>query len=641
MTPHDSDDFGFLKELFDKAPLPYQSLDAEGRVLRVNAAWRALMGYTAVEAVGRPFADFHSPDSRAEQARRFEEFKRTGHVEHVAFMLVRKDGSEIPVEFTGTVAADVDGACLRTHCIFQDVSDRLWAERRVRASEQRYRNLVEMAHEGIWHIDSKAVTVYANPAMAQMLGYTPEEMVGRHLFEFMDEDGRRNAEAKLGRRVQGHSEAHDFEFVAKDGRRVYTAVATRPVIDERGEYQGAIAGVIDMSERRALDQRVLHTQKLEGLEVMAGGIAHDFNNLLQTILGNAELAMVCGPLPDEVQGALGSIEKAAHQAADLCRQMLTYAGRGVFAMRRLRLDDVILDIEALLRATITRKADLRFDLSADLPPVVGDASQLRQVVVNLVTNAAEALEGGGGRIDVSTATRVLDDAAAAGLFGADGPGGGEYAVIVVQDDGCGMSDEVKRSIFDPFFSTKFAGRGLGLAAVRGVAMAHGGGVTVQSDPGQGSRFEVWLPAAAEAKPAAVRPQAPAAPAVVPAAGAILVADDDDELRGLVLRMIERLGWDAVGVPDGAAAVTALAEEPARYAMVVLDWSMPVMDGREALEAIRLAAPDLPVFMSSGHSVEMLAAEVDHLRPTGFLAKPYRLSELRRVLAALAATPSRS
>ncbi len=632
MSAGDIRDYDFLRELFDKAPLPYQSLDADGCLLRVNRAWLELLGYTEDEVLGHSITEFLTPSSLQILDERFSRFKHTGHVSEAEFELIRKDGSVVPIELNGTIASDADGDFLRTHCIFMDVSDRRASRQRLQESEQRYRSLVELAHEGIWQLDKDANTLYVNPAMAAMLGYGQDEMVGRSFFDFLVEGDRATTAEYLAQRHEGIAQEHDVHLVARDGRRVEVAIGTRPLHDREGRYLGAIAGVIDISGRRQLDRRLLHAQKLESLELMAGGIAHDFNNLLQTILGNADLALMTGPHESDLRVALESIVKASRQAAGLCRQMLAYAGHGEYAMEELRLDEVVRDLETLLRATITRKADLRLELAPEVPPVVADPSQLRQVAVNLVTNAAEALHDRPGTITVTVGLRSIDADDIPQLGTAEELKPGDYVVLAVQDTGCGIAHEAIPSIFDPFYSTKFTGRGLGLAVVRGVARAHGGAVVVESRESRGSCFELWLPVA----------PAPAAAAGISASDAagprangrtVLVADDDDELRELVLRMIQRLGWHAVGVADGAAAVDALASEPARYALVLLDWSMPVMDGREALEAIRHAAPDLPVFMSSGHAADALAAQVEHLRPTGFLAKPYRLAELRRVLSA--------
>ncbi|MBE0566254.1 MAG: PAS domain S-box protein, partial [Krumholzibacteria bacterium] len=365
MPEDDLRDHQFLRELFDKAPLPYQSLDGQGRLLRVNAAWLDLLGYTEDEVLGRHVGEFLTPTSQLLLDDRFARFKNTGRVASADFELIRKDGSVVPVELNGTIATDASGGFLRTHCIFMDMSERLEA-------------------------------------------------------------------ARL---------------------------------------------------QRVMDQRLLHALKLESLEVMAGGIAHDFNNLLQTILGNADLALMGGPYGNELQTTLTAIDKAARQAAELCRQMLAYAGRGDYAMERLRLDELVLDLEALLRATISRKADLRFELSPDVPAVLADASQLRQVVVNLVTNAAEALREGRGTVTVSTTARRLGPDRAGLVFAAENVAPGDYVVLAVRDTGCGMSADQIDSIFDPFYSTKFTGRGLGLPMVRGVARAHGGAVAVRSEPG--------------------------------------------------------------------------------------------------------------------------------------------------------------
>jgi two-component system cell cycle sensor histidine kinase/response regulator CckA len=627
-----------LKELFDKAPLPYQSLDAEGRFLMVNQAWLDLLGYEEGEVVGRHISEFLTPASIELVAERFPVLKRTGRMHRADFELVRKDGTVIDIELNGSIATDADGSFLRTHCIFMDVSARQFALRRLQESERQYRTLVEMAQEGFWQLDRDGRTVYVNQALTRILGYAAAEMVGRLFFEFTDEAGADMARRILAVREHGSAELYDFEFLARDGRRVHTAVTIRPLLDDDGAYAGAIAGVIDMTERRQFEARLLHAQKLESLAVMAGGIAHDFNNLLQTILGNADLALLYGPQDPQPEGELRAIESAARQAAGLCRQMLAYAGRGDYTMQPVRLDELISELAMLLRATINRKVELRYEFASGLPEIHADAAQLRQAMVNLVTNAAEAIDDKPGTVRMTVASRELYAEEIEHLFPGQPLEPGTFVVFSVSDTGCGIPAELTDLIFDPFFTTKFAGRGLGLAVVRGVALAHGGTVNVASTPGAGTTVEVWLPAVARS----VRDRVPArlpcmAAEPDPTPGGrrrALVAEDETDLRTLVTKMFASLGWEAVAVPDGAQACEAIAADPGRYDLVVLDWSMPVMDGREALVRIRETAPALPVFLTSGHDRERLSEGFGEAAPAGFLAKPYSLLELRRALARL-------
>jgi len=434
----------------------------------------------------------------------------------------------------------------------------------------------------------------------------------------------------------GETGLYDVEFVAHDGRRVQTAVTARTLVDDTGAYAGAIAGVIDMTERRQFEARMLRAQKLESLAVMAGGIAHDFNNLLQTILGNADLALLNGPHDSELEEGLRAIEGAARQAAGLCRQMLAYAGRGDYTLQPLRPAELVTDLSSLLRATVTRKAELHYDIATGLPEILADAAQLRQVLVNLVTNAAEALDEKPGMVTIQATSQHLEAAQIDRLFPEQQLEPGDYVVIAVSDTGCGIAPELADLIFDPFFTTKFAGRGLGLAVVRGVALGHGGTVNVTSAPGTGATVEVWLPAR-PVRHAAADVGLPGVDSIatdtaVPSARRVLVAEDESDLRDLVTKMFTALGWQAVAVADGAQAVQAVVTDPHRFDLVILDWSMPVMDGREALERIRETAPQMPVFLSSGHDREALRESVAELEPAGFLVKPYRLAELRQALA---------
>ncbi|MBA3270209.1 MAG: response regulator [Acidobacteria bacterium] len=375
------------------------------------------------------------------------------------------------------------------------------------------------------------------------------------------------------------------------------------------------------ANQKAVERRIYEAHKLESLGVLAGGIAHDFNNLLTAILGNASLLRAeYGELP-AMSGALDQIETASRRAADLCRQMLAYAGRGRFALRALDLSDFVRDSHPLLRLTVPKIAALELFMASDLPPVLADETQLRQLLLNLMINAVEALGERAGTIQLKTShgPKSVEELAGA-VFSPQLPGG-EYVSLRVSDSGEGMTPETLPRIFDPFFTTKFTGRGLGLAAVVGIVRAHKGALLVVSRRGEGSTFEVLLPA--QVGPAARPPEA-ALPATHAAAtmwrtqGSVLVVDDELGVRHLVRTVLERTGLTVVLAEDGRQAVELFRQAPSDVRLVLMDLTMPGLDGGEALAEMRKVRPDIPAILMSGYTPANIVSAASYT----FLQKPF-------------------
>ncbi|GEM_PF-1484512 len=380
--------------------------------------------------------------------------------------------------------------------------------------------------------------------------------------------------------------------------------------------------------RRRLETQLQHVQKLESLGVLAGGIAHDFNNLLVGILGNADLALLSLPEEHEARRPLEGILRAGRRAADLCRQMLAYAGRGPMERRLVDLGRLVQEMVELLRTSAGRNVSLEMTFGEGLPLVEGDPTQLRQVILNLVTNAAEALEARPGTVRISLEAVAAADLPPGLHFGhGEPPGGGTYVRLQVTDDGKGMDDEVRQKIFDPFFSTKRPGRGIGMAAVAGILRIHGAAIDVASAPGEGTTVTVWFPASS-----GTAPDLPPAPEVEDGTwrghGTALVVDDEEPVRDVGARMLAELGYDVVTANDGVEALETLETLGDRVRLVLLDLTMPRMDGRHCLARIRERWPDLPVILTSGWDEGGFR---DTGGPTAFLHKPWRRGEL---LAAL-------
>ena len=346
-------------------------------------------------------------------------------------------------------------------------------------------------------------------------------------------------------------------------------------------------------ERDRVNAQLLHAQKLESLGLLASGVAHDFNNLLAVVLGNASLAVVRAEEAGEPSGLLVDIVTAARRAQNLTRQLLAYAGKAPFRTERLDLSANVREIIGLVEAGLKKKVVVEACLGERLPPVQADPAQLQQVVMNLVMNAAEAVGDNIGRVTVSTTVAELDAARAAHLSIEPGA----YVVLEVADTGPGMRADVLARVFDPFFSTKGMGRGLGLSAVAGIVRAHGGAIRFESEPGAGTECRVYLPAA---EPAAVEEAAkPAVRARRPAEGTILVVDDEADVRATARLLLEFLGYKVLEAGDGPTALDVLAAGDPSIVGVLLDLTMPIMDGEETLALLRAGHPHLPVVVSSG------------------------------------------
>ena len=371
---------------------------------------------------------------------------------------------------------------------------------------------------------------------------------------------------------------------------------------------------------------MLHTQKLESLGVLAGGIAHDFNNLLVGILGNAELAMMDLSSTSPVRESVEQIRLAAQRAAELSRQMLAYSGKGEFVVETTDLNELVTEMVHLLEASVSKKAVLQYHLGEDPPAIEADATQLRQVLMNLITNASEALGDQAGVVSIATGAIDLDCASLRSMHSDEDLSEGRYVYLEVTDTGCGMDAETRSKVFDPFFTTKFSGRGLGMSAVLGIVRGHQGAIQVASEPGKGSTFRLVFPASDQS----VRSEAASGgeqPGEPPRTGTVLVVDDHEQVLRFVTRALERAGYTVLQARDGREGAQVFRERAEEIAVVLLDLTMPELSGEEAFEEIRRIDPDARVILSSGFNEEEASGQFAGKGLLGFLQKPYETGAL--------------
>jgi nitrogen-specific signal transduction histidine kinase/CheY-like chemotaxis protein len=383
--------------------------------------------------------------------------------------------------------------------------------------------------------------------------------------------------------------------------------------------------MVDITERKAAAEAMLQTQKLESLGVMAGGIAHDFNNLLVGILGNAGLALNELPPDSPAFQYIQDLERASQRAADLTRQMLAYSGRGKLVTAPFDVSDVVQEMSRLLEAVIPKSVVLELALGDQLPLVDGDVAQFRQVVMNLIINAAEAVGERSGFVNVSTGSVFVDADSLQAVHKANDMCAGEHVFVEVADNGSGLTQGELEKIFDPFYTTKFTGRGLGLAVVLGIVRSHRGAIQVDSRPGEGTTFRVLLPVSKETAP---RHDGPG-PEVLDwrGRGTVLVVDDEPAIRTVAKRILTRVGMKAVLARDGREGARLFGEMADEIDLVILDLTMPRMSGEEALQKIREIRPDAKVLLTSGYSEQDAVSRFTNDELAGFLQKPYTMIEL--------------
>jgi len=628
-----------LDSIFKVAPVGIGTV-TDRVIIEVNDKVCEMTGYSREELVGKSARVLYATEQEYDYVghEKYRQIREAG-VGSVETRWRRKDGSLLDILLRSAALVPGDLSLGVTFTAL-DITEWRRSETALRESERKHRELIEMLQEGIWAIDREGRTTFANQAMARMLGYETEEMLERHLFSFMAEEHIPECRMYIERRERGAKEQHDFEFLRKNGDRINVSLSVAPIFDEYGSYAGAIAGVRDNTERlraeeerRRLELQMLQTQKLESLGVLAGGIAHDFNNLLQAIHGNLDMALATLPPDAQARGHLAELEQASRRAADLCRQLLTYSGGGRFAVGPVSLEKMVEQMVQMLAVSISKKAVLRMEIAPGLPFIQGDETQIRQVLMNLVLNASEALGEESGeiivKVDAVECTRAELHRAVLG----DGLPEGRYLCLEVADTGCGMDRETQHKMFDPFFSTKFTGRGLGLASVLGIVRGHRGAMKIRSKKGEGTSFRILLPATDA--PAPCPPEAPPAAERWCGSGVVLLADDEEMVRSVAKRMLERLGYRVLLASDGAEVVELYRSHTGEIDCVILDLTMPRRDGIEALDEIRAIGGEARIVLSSGYSEHELSRRYCDRGFSAFLEKPYDMltlgEKLRKVL----------
>ncbi len=490
-------------------------------------------------------------------------------------------------------------------------------------SEKRFRRLMESGIIGIILGEGDTITE-ANDVFLNMVGYTREDLAEGLRWPAITAPEYAHASAKAERELIANGACSPFEteYIRKDGSPA-PALIGAVLLDGPPHYPW-VCFVVDLAERKRLEQRLRESQKLESIGLLAGGVAHDFNNLLTGILGNASLALDELSPVHPVRPILENVILASERAAHLTRQLLAYSGKGRFLIQPINLSELVREIASLLRLTIPKKVHLRLDLDDKLPPVEADSSQIQQLIMNLVLNGAEAIGDGIGAVLVTTGVRTVDETYTQSALMRDELAPGNYVYLEVHDTGCGMDEQTKAKIFDPFFTTKFTGRGLGLAAALGIVRGHKGDIKVYSTPGRGSTFKILLPAAAggyeEAGQESPRQE-------LQGQGTVLIVDDEDIVLRTGKAALERYGYRVLTAANGLEALEVFRAASGEVSLVLLDMTMPVMNGEETLVELTRIRPDVRVMVSSGYNELEAVRRFGGTGVAAFIQKPYTSAQL--------------
>lgn len=515
------------------------------------------------------------------------------------------------------------------------IAERKRAEEALQESEERYSAVVQHAKDGVIIIQDDHVR-FANRSLEEALGYAHGEMENTPLLNHVAPEHRALIAERVKARLEGKEvpQIYEARLMRRDGTVMEVELSASII-----QYRGKAADVCilrDITDRRRMEEerrkfevQMREVQKLESLGILAGGIAHDFNNLLTAILGNADLAQLSLSPVSPARRYIEEIMRVSHRAADLCGQMLAYSGKGRFVVSRYDISEIVREMGQMLDVTISKKAMMRYALTEGLPAVEADATQMRQVIMNLITNASEALGDKKGVITVATGVMECDEAYLSESYLDDHLPGGAYVYLEVSDTGCGMDNEARRRIFDPFFTTKFTGRGLGLAAVLGIVRGHKGAIKVYSEMDKGTTFRVLLPAMEWEPGDRVRTLDETAP--LKGAGTVLLVDDEPFVRNVASAMLIQLGFQVLTAGNGREGVEVFRTHGAEITCVILDLMMPEMGGEETFRELRKLRGDIPVILSSGYNEQDVTQRFVGRGLSGFIQKPYTVASLRSVL----------
>jgi two-component system cell cycle sensor histidine kinase/response regulator CckA len=618
-------------------------LGLDGTITTWNIGAERIFGFEALEIIGRHGSVLFTPEDNLqgipEREARFA--AESGRAEDSRWQL-RKDGSRFWANGVMVGLRDEAGKLVSLAKIIRDDTERRRAEELLQYQVNLADVITTNAADAIFLLDNEGRITFVNPTAVSMLGWQQEELIGEALHEKLH--GRRSNGSGFPSTDWPHMRVlatgqtlrslEDY-FVHRDGRLVPISYSVAPIHSDT-VVAGAVLVVRDLTEekqaetlQRENEEALQQAQKLESIGVLAGGIAHDFNNLLTGIMGNAGLARraITAGKSEPAAKLLGDVLSASERAADLTRQLLAYAGKGRFLILPVDLGKLVSEVSTLIRASISKKITLVIDVPDDCPVVEADRAQIQQLVMNLVINGGEAIGDQPGTLTVRVRTEHFTERRQQPRTEGFPIAAGDYVRIDVTDTGEGMDAETRSRIFEPFFTTKFLGRGLGLSAALGIVRGHRGAIGVRSEPSRGTTFSVMLPVRRDLR----RPDRISGRVGVESelqgSGTILVADDEEGVRSLLLNVLESAGYTVELAQDGSEAIERLRKLGDEVRLILLDLTMPILGGTEAATELRRIQPDVPIVVMSGYGDIEVMQRFGDVAIDDFLPKPFTPDQL--------------
>ena len=640
-----------LRTLLDTAPVGV-GLIIDRKFGWTNKTLSQMTGYSAEELCGHSSRMIYPDESEFDRVGdvKYEAIHRTG-CGQIQTRFMTKDGELLDILLRSSA---IDRTSLSEGVVFtaMDITELQAAQSALKESESKYRLLTENMNDVIWNLTSSLEYSYVSPSIKNQLGYDPEEVIGKSFLDFISPVFYEEVLGRLEERIQHFYQNGDssglvleIEQSRKDGKFVWNELVANPVIDGDGVLQGFQGVSRDITDRRKaekekieLERQLLHSQKLESLGLLSGGIAHDFNNLLTVVIGNLQMALYDAPSGSDLRMSVENSIKAARKCGELSRQMLAYSGKGLFQITNVNMKELVEQNAQIFRTAIPKTINLVMDLDDHTPSVKADAGQIQQIIMNLITNASEALTGKNGTIRVVTGARYCDSELLSKSIFPKKPEPQDMVFIQVTDDGCGMDSTTIDRIFDPFFTTKFTGRGLGMSVIHGIVRGHDGAITVDSNLGSGTTITIYLPVSDDILESDESLKTPTTSKMMEKvclqkeSNSILVVDDEVEVNQLMIRILNKHGLNAIPAYNGKQALEIFEQTPESFCLVIVDLTMPEMDGVETFKRLKQIRPDINIILCSGYDEFEISPRFDKdLRPQAFLKKPFDYNTVRDLI----------
>ncbi|MEA3265369.1 MAG: PAS domain S-box protein [Candidatus Fermentibacteria bacterium] len=626
------------------ANVMFIALDPHGTVTLANKKACEVLDWNEKDIIGKNWFDNFLPVYLRKTVKSVARQIMNGNLKPVEVYenpILTKSGQERLISWHNTTIKNEAGEITGHLSSGEDITSRRQVEKKLLLSDR----ILETSPDHVSVVGSDYKYRYVNKAYtdahgmpaSQIIGVNVADLLGTEIFDKL-------VKSNLDMCFSGTKVSYESWFSFRETGNRYMAVTYLPLREKDGKINSAAVISHDITgikkaelEKQELEKQILQAQKLESLGVLAGGIAHDFNNILMAILGNADLALMDVSTANPAYSNIKAIETAAKRAADLAKQMLAYSGKGKFLIEKIDLNEAVDEMTHILEVSISKKAVIKYHYSRDLPLIEADATQIRQIIMNLVTNASDAIERTSGVISIKTGAMDCNSDYLASTYIDESLDSGQYIYVEVTDTGCGMSMETQKKLFDPFFTTKFTGRGLGLSAVLGIIRGHRGAIKVYSEPGRGTSIRVLFPSC-DCSAVSSKKLKGGTEEQWTCPGTILLVDDEETILSVGSQMLQRIGFDVLTASDGYEAVKVFQENASNITLVILDLIMPHLDGEETFRELRRIREDVRVIMCSGYNEQEVTQRFAGKSIAGFIHKPYRYKELAAKLKEILTLP---